>query len=70
MKAEECLKAFLFDLREKFYSGKLEQSLTEEHLNSIVGILIDVCKGRSSSFSKLTAIVWLEELFTFFREQV
>jgi hypothetical protein len=35
-----------------------------------LGILIDVCKGKSSAFSKLTAIVWLEELFTFFREQV
>jgi len=69
-KAEECLKAFLFDLKEKFYSGRLEQNLTEDNINKIVGILIEVCKGRSSAFSKLTAIVWLGELFTFFREQV
>lgn len=69
-KAEECLKAFLFDLKEKFYSGKLESTMTEENMAEIVTILLNVCKGKSSAFSKLTAIVWFEEIFEFLREQV
>lgn len=44
--------------------------MTEQTINKIISILIRVAKGKSSSFTKLTTLIWLKLFFTFFKSQV
>jgi hypothetical protein len=44
--------------------------MNEETINKIILILIKVAKGKFSSFSKLTTLIWFKLFFNFFRLQV
>ncbi len=39
-------------------------------MNSIVGILIKVAKGKSLSYTKLHTLSWFKTLFQFFKSQI
>ena len=68
--AEECLKNFEREMHEKFYEGKLEIILSEAVINDILTILIKTSKGKSSVYSKLTTLVWLKLIISFFKAQL
>lgn len=70
VKAEECLKNFLEDLRKEFREGKLEVLLSEETISEILTILIRVAKEKYLSYTKLVTINWFQQFFQFFKEQV
>lgn len=44
--------------------------MNEETINKIISILIRVAKGKSSSFTKLTTLIWFKLFFSFFKAQV
>jgi len=44
--------------------------MSEETINKIISILIRVAKGKSSSFTKLTTLIWFKLFFSFFKAQV
>lgn len=44
--------------------------MSEETINKIINILIKVAKGKSSSFTKLSTLIWFKLLFSFFKVQV
>ena len=54
--AEDCLKSFQKDLKDKFEEGKLEQYLTEEILHNMLGSLIKLAKDKSPSYTRLNAL--------------
>lgn len=67
---EECLNNFEREMNEKFQEGKLQQQMSEDTINKIICILIRVAKGKSSSFTKLTTLIWFKLFFSFFKSQV
>lgn len=67
VKAEECLKNFLDDLKRQFKEGKLEITLSEASLHEFINILIRVAKGKHLSYTKLATINWFEQFFQFFK---
>ena len=44
--------------------------MTEATINNILSILIKVAKGKSSSHTKLIALVWFNLMFKFFKSQI
>jgi vacuole morphology and inheritance protein 14 len=68
--AEECLNNFSKDMTEKFEEGKLENYLSEDIINKMVGILIKMAKGKHPGYTKLNTLGWFKTLFHFFRLQI
>ena len=67
LSAEDCLKSFQKDIKDKFDEGKLEQYLTEEILHKMLGTLIKLAKDKSPNYTKLNALDWFTTLFEFFK---
>lgn len=68
--AEDCLKSFQKDMRDKFEEGKLEQYLTEDILRKMVGTLIKLAREKTPSYTKLNTLDWFRTLFEFFKIQL
>ena len=44
--------------------------MNQDTINKIITILIKVAKGKFSSFSKLSTLIWFKLFFSFFKAQV
>jgi len=68
--AEDCLRSFEDDMKQKFEEGKLELYLSEEIINKMIGTLLKLAKEKTPSYTKLNTLGWFKIIFEFFKAQV